>query len=113
MRVRFTAPARRELFLEVAQYSEIEPGLGARFAEAIEEATTRAIALPLAGSRASKNTRRVFVKRFPFSIVYRADEDGIVVFAVAHSSRRPDYWLSRVQEPAVPYGVEGGIESRP
>ena len=97
-RARFIAPARREFLAEVAHYNGQESGLGARFAAAVEEATARAVAFPLAGSPASKNTRRMFVKDFPFAVVYRPDENGIVVFALAHHSRRPEYWQSRVQE---------------
>lgn len=97
-RVRFIAPARREFLAEVAYYNGKEPGLGARFAAAVEETTTRALTFPLTGSPASKNTRRVFVKNFPFAVVYRPDPDGIVIFALAHHSRRPEYWQSRVQD---------------
>jgi len=50
-RVRFVAAAaRREFLAEVVYYNEEEPGLGARFTTAVEEATSRALAFPLAGS---------------------------------------------------------------
>jgi toxin ParE1/3/4 len=97
-RARFIAPARREFLAEVVYYNGKEPGLGARFAAAVEEAAARAVAFPLTGSPASKNTRRAFVKDFPFALVYRPDENGIVIFALAHHSRRPEYWQPRVQE---------------
>jgi plasmid stabilization system protein ParE len=97
-RARLIAPARREFLAEIVYYDGKEQGLGARFVSAIEEATTRAVAFPLMGSPASKSTRRVFVKDFPFAVVYRPDTDGIVIFAVAHHSRRPEYWQSRVQD---------------
>lgn len=67
-RVRFIAPAKREFLSEVAYYNGKEAGLGTRFAAAVEEATTRALAFPLTGSPASKSTRRVFVKDFPFAV---------------------------------------------
>lgn len=97
-RIRFIAPARREFLSEVDHYNSKERGLGSRFAAAVEEAATRAVAFPLTGSPASKNTRRVFVKNFPFAVVYRSDAEGIVIFAVAHHSRRPEYWQPRVQD---------------
>lgn len=97
-RVRFIAPARREFLSEVAYYNGKEPGLGARFAAEVEEAAARAVTFPLTGSPASKSTRRVFVKNFPFAVVYRPDAEGIVIFAVAHHSRKPEYWQPRVQE---------------
>lgn len=97
-RVRFIAPARREFLSEVAYYNGKEPSLGARFVAAVEEAATRAVAFPLTGSPASKSTRRVFVKNFPFAVIYRPDTEGIVIFAVAHHSRRPEYWRPRVRK---------------
>ena len=97
-RARFIEPARREFLAEVVYYNGKEPGLGIRFAAAVNEATARAVSFPLTGSPASKSTRRVFVKNFPFAVVYRPDESGIVIFAVAHHSRRPEYWQSRVQD---------------
>ena len=50
------------------------------------------------GRRLPANTRRVLVQGFPFSVVYRDEASGIVIFAVAHQSRRPDYWAARVQD---------------
>lgn len=97
-RARFVAAARREFLAEVIYYNKKQPGLGSRFTEAVKEATVRALAFPLAGSPASKNTRRVFLKGFPFTVVYRPAGDGIIVFALAHHSRRPGYWLLRVQD---------------
>jgi toxin ParE1/3/4 len=88
-RARFIAAARREFLAEVAYYSEVEPGLGQRFAEAVEEAAARALTFPQGGSPSTSNTRRVMVKRFPFSIFYRPDDTGIIIFAVAHHARQP------------------------
>lgn len=97
-RARFIAPARRELLAEVDFYNSRGPGLGGRFAAAVEEATARALAFPLSGSPMSKAIRRVIVRDYPFAIIYRPDEDGIVIFALAHHSRHPTCWYSRVQE---------------
>lgn len=96
-RARFVAAARREFLAEVVYYNKESADLGARFTAAVEEATARAVAFPLTGSPASKNTRRIFIKDFPFAVVYRPTTEGIVVFALAHHSRRPGYWQLRVQ----------------
>jgi hypothetical protein len=97
-RARFVAAARREFFAEILYYNKEQPGLGARFAAAVEEATARALAFPLAGSAVAKGIRRVLLKDFPFAVVYRPVEDGIIVFALAHLARRPGYWESRVHD---------------
>lgn len=79
-------------------YEKEEASLGARFTAEVEEAAALAVAFPLAGAPATKNTRRVFLKHFPFSVVYRPTEQGILVFALAHDARRPGYWKSRVPD---------------
>jgi toxin ParE1/3/4 len=96
-RVRFAA-ARREFLAEVIYYNEERAGLGARFTAVVEEATARAAGFPLTGSRASKGTRRVFVRDFPICSRLSGATDEIIVFALAHHSRRPGYWLSRVRD---------------
>ena len=95
---RFVPEARREFLAEIVYYNQEQPGLGARFTAAVEEAAARALAFPHAGSPAAANTRRVLVQGFPFSVVYRDEASGIVIFALAHQSRRPDYWAARVQD---------------
>jgi hypothetical protein len=94
---RFLPAARLEFLAEIIYYNKEQPGLGIRFSAAIEEATARALAFPRAGSSSRANTRTVLVKDFPFSVVYREEPTGIVVFAVAPHSRRPFYWQSRVR----------------
>ena len=96
-RARFIAAARLEFLAEVIYYSEAQAGLGARFTAAVEEAAARALAFPLSGSPYRSNARRVLVKDFPFSLIYRPEPEGIVIFAVAHHARRPYYWRSRVR----------------
>lgn len=95
---RFVDPARSELLAEISHYETKEPGLGERFLVAVQEATARALAYPLTGTPASARTRRMFLKDFPFALVYRPDNMGIVVFALAHHARRPGYWRSRLDD---------------
>ena len=92
---RFIPAARLEFLAEVIYHDEAKPGLGERFATAVERTAARALAFPLSGSPSRSNTRRIVVRGFRFSIFYRPEPDGIVIFAVAHHSRRPFYWQSR------------------
>jgi len=91
----FLAAAREELLAEVAYYNEAQDGLGLRFTAAVETAAARALTFPLSGTPAAAGTRRMLVRGFPYSLFYRPQEDGIVIFAVAHHARRPDYWAGR------------------
>ena len=92
---RFHGDARLEFLDEVAYYEAIEAGLGKRFRQSVEAAVALAVSLPLAGSPYKHGTRRVFARKFPFSIVYMVGENEIVIFAVAHFKRKPGYWRSR------------------
>ena len=40
-------------------------------------------------------SRRILLRRFPYSIVYRLNTDSIEIVAVAHWRRRPGYWRHR------------------
>ena len=41
--------------------------------------------------------RRCLIKRFPCSILYGINVDMIVIIAVAHLHRKPNYWQGRVR----------------
>jgi len=44
----------------------------------------------------SDRTRRCLVNRFPYAIVYQDRVDELLVIAVAHLHRKPDYWKNRI-----------------
>ena len=56
IRVQIVEPARLEMLAEVSYYYRIETGLGAKFLEAVEDATARAVVYPMAGSPAQNRT---------------------------------------------------------
>lgn len=92
---RFHGDARLEFLDSVAYYEAIQVGLGDRFRQSVEAAVQLATALPYAGAPYKYGTRRIFPKKFPFSVIYLVGKNEIVIFAVAHFKRRPDYWRRR------------------
>lgn len=97
-RVQFVELARLEVLAGVGYYHRVEAGLGAKSLEAVEDSSARALAYSLAGSPAQNRTRRVFLRDFPFALVYCSDEQGITIYALAHHARRPGYWRSRTDD---------------
>lgn len=93
--VRFHPEAEVELVAEARYYEERLPGLGARFISEIQAAVSLALAFPEIGAPYKYGTRRVFPKRFPFSVVYRDFDQDIVVLAIAPFPRKPGYWRAR------------------
>ena len=49
---------------------------------------------PLSGRPDGLQTRRLVLRRFPFSVVYRVLAKEIQVVAEAHHRRKPDYWAN-------------------
>ncbi|MDP2109264.1 MAG: type II toxin-antitoxin system RelE/ParE family toxin [Thiobacillus sp.] len=50
---------------------------------------------PKLGSPGSHNVLRLYLKRFPYTLVYRSQNETLRVIAVAHQSRCPGYWAGR------------------
>ena len=93
--VRFHIEALDELTAEAVYYESKSKGLGARFASEVEAATRIAAEFSEMGTPFKYGTRRVFPKKFPFSVVYRIQADEIIVLAVAPDARKPGYWRDR------------------
>ena len=97
-RVRFHAAALAEFAHEVKYYAKISPRLGERFAIVVERAVAIAAEFPDMGSPHKYGTRRVFPKRFPFSVVYLRQGGEVFVLAIAPDDKKPGYWGSRIVE---------------
>ena len=94
----FHPEAEQELTEAVQYYEEIEPGLGNDFAVEAFAAVQRAIAYPRAWTILEGEVRRSFVKRFPYGVLYAEEDGGILILAVMHLHRHPDYWKERTRE---------------
>jgi toxin ParE1/3/4 len=95
--VRFLPTAELEFLREVAYYAKARTGTGERFNAAVKQTVALAANHPLGGAPSCKETRTMRVKGFPFSVVYRPSETGILVVAIAPHRKRPFYWRSRVE----------------
>ena len=95
MRVIFTRIARQELE-DAARYYELEySGLGRRFKEEVRKAALRIAEYPKAWSIERGEVRKCLLHKFPYKLMYSVEEDHIIVIAVAHQHRKPDYWVGR------------------
>ena len=93
--------ARREIRRYVAHYEDESPGLGERLVSDIEAATALIAEYPSIGERVRRIrdvVRRVPLRRFPFLLIYRERASDIQIIALAHTSRRPNYWRSRLAD---------------
>jgi toxin ParE1/3/4 len=79
----------------VQWYREKRPGLELEFLADVERAFAQIHDSPERWPvwRADRPYRRHLLRRFPFVVFYRVTETYVRVAAVAHTSRRPGYWL--------------------
>lgn len=97
MRLRSHPGARRDFNLAVDRYvAEAGKPTAARFIEEIEHLRSLILQNPRIGTPGRFETRRFVFKRFPYTLIYRVRGDVIEILALAHHSRRPDYWVKRV-----------------
>jgi len=91
----FLQPAEQEM-LESAQYYESQAkGLGSAFLNEIQRAVKSIESNPESWTLVRGNIRRRLVKRFPYGILYRIEPVEIVIIAVMHLHRNPNYWHDR------------------
>lgn len=98
MRVLFVAEAAAEAIAARRCYDRQAPGLGTEFVRALDAAIAAITRSPHAFTPVDECCRRALLRRFPFSVVYRADETAILVIAVFHHRRQPRAWVERPVE---------------
>jgi plasmid stabilization system protein ParE len=95
--VRFLEIAEDELDQAVHWYAAQAPGLGNAFFIEVLSAADRVSRFPEAWHPLGGGIRRCRLARFPYGLIYTIDNGDILVLAVAHLHRRPDYWRDRLQ----------------
>jgi plasmid stabilization system protein ParE len=97
MRLEFHPDAAQELIEAAAYYERQVPGLGERFGAEVHLATELLLAHPELGAVVDPDLRRFVLRRFPYALIYSVSSDALRVQVVAHHSRRPNYWRSRLE----------------
>ena len=96
MNLRIHRLAVAEIDHEVDYYESRQAVLGNELEDEID-AFSLILRFPQAAPqwRDRKDQRVTPLDRFPFTIPYQVTHEDIVVLALAHPSRRPDYWARR------------------
>jgi plasmid stabilization system protein ParE len=96
MEVRFLQIAQAELDDAVYYYNSESPGLGYEFLLEVLSALERIKSFPEAWHPFTENARRCRTRRFPYGIIYQILENEVLIVAVAHLHRKPEFWRERV-----------------
>jgi plasmid stabilization system protein ParE len=73
-------------------YEDEAARLGRRFRESINRLVERMSGNPHQFPVVYRNVRRALLRRFPYSLFFVMDSEGLIVIACFHSSRDPSDW---------------------
>lgn len=76
-------------------YEECQIGLGHRFLDAVDVSLTTIQRHPLIGRADELGRRKYQVRKFPYVLIYKINNNCVYILAVAHTSRKPGYWKLR------------------
>jgi len=89
-------PAAKEDYNEAyAWYRERSDRAAIGFEEAVERALREIVEAPTQWPVCDARHRYRLLKRYPYRLIYRVEEDVIAIVAVGHGRRRPRYWEDR------------------
>ena len=100
MSFRLSETAADELHHAVRYYSAEDRNLGARFVDEVYRTISLLLNHPYLDHRLLDDYRRVLLKGFPYSVVYRIDlrQQLIDVMAISSQRRDPDAGRYRLEE---------------
>ena len=87
--------AFEELNDAIAYYEEQQVGLGLRLKDEIDQHVNWILDNSSVPQVRRGGYRRVNLKVFPYYISYIIREDTLWILAIAHSYRKPEYWIKR------------------
>jgi toxin ParE2 len=96
VKARFIAPAQQELDEAVEYHNRQVPELSNDLFEEVAAAARKLCDFPDLWPKVRNGIRRCRLKRFPYSLLYRAGREETAIIAVMHDRRRPSYWRSRI-----------------
>jgi plasmid stabilization system protein ParE len=90
----FAVRLRRKALDDVGRirnwYRKIDPVLEDRFVRSLNEGLDRIEAHPFGYQVIYRNTRRVLLNKFPYSVYYLIQDARVIVLAVIHHKRNPE-----------------------
>jgi toxin ParE1/3/4 len=101
MKLVIAAEVEAEIDAIVGWYERQRTGLSVDFfAELqaiLDEVLLRPLRFAVLGKpKIARQLRRAPLQRFPYNVVFHVQNDEIFVVAVAHTSRKPNYWKKRL-----------------
>jgi plasmid stabilization system protein ParE len=98
MRVVLERFALQELLDDVNYYSILSTKTANKFVSDLEHAVSLIKEHSLAFPERFNGFRKCFFKKFNYALIYKAEITQIVIVAVMHNGREPNYWHKRAEQ---------------
>jgi plasmid stabilization system protein ParE len=95
--VRYHEAAEEELLNEIGYLELRTHGLGRRFFAEVRRAEHLIAEFPESAEEIRPGIRKRLLRKFRYSLIYSVEQGSVLILAVAHQSRRPEYWVGRVR----------------
>jgi len=92
MNFSFHPEAEAEFFAAIDFYEKRELALGKAFAIEVTSAILRILDFPNAWPLLDAEVRRCLINRFPFAVLYSVEQENVLILAIMHLNREPNYW---------------------
>ena len=81
-------------------YEEQKEGLGFKFIDSFEEVLNKIALNPYYASFILEDARSASLKRFPYEVIYRVNENQqqVRIIAVIHQHRNPEWFKNRINK---------------
>ena len=97
MQISFLPEAGEEMIGAALYYHSQSFGLGMDYLSEVEKAVHSIATSPHTWPILQGDLRRRLIRRFPYGVLYRIEQEEIVIVAVAHLRKKPGYWKNRVK----------------
>jgi len=97
MKIEYLKLAKLEFHDAISYYETEQKDLGKKFESNIKSSINRIKRFPTAYVKIQDEVRKCVLHKFPFNIMYSIEENHIVIIAIAHHHRKPDYWIERIE----------------
>jgi hypothetical protein len=87
--IKITPTALFDMKSQIGYYNDQQKGLGSRFSAVVEDAVAKIKKAPFSSSLAYDDVRYKVVQKFPFLILYKIEDNLILILRVFNSHRSP------------------------
>jgi toxin ParE1/3/4 len=84
--------AREDIIDAFLWHEDQLEGLGQEFLLELESGFDHLLARPFAFQTVYRDYRHLPLDRFPYVVIFTADDESLVVYRVFHTSRSPEHW---------------------